>query len=262
MVNIDAKLTASAAHAPTPFQRFALNEQPEHILLSFVDDSVDFGFLRPNITRALESLVRNPALDLEALTRTGTLRDTIGRAKKPSEALVKVEVTVYGPRASAQATGEHLSRHKLWLQRPSQLRPGVVYENPQLISFPGLEYSEAEVLQPVGKGAPGRKAARGERLQSLVAGAFRSTRRAQGLRRVPGGPRVTGHLLELVFLFLSCLEYTLMTALGIKRRHRSLCGSASRATGRTSIACGAPRWSTASNCITPSPNICSCVSGC
>jgi SWI/SNF-related matrix-associated actin-dependent regulator of chromatin subfamily A3 len=142
MAVIDAKLTSSDQAPFQPYQSFTLTGQPDHVLLSFKNDRIEFGYLRSNMNKALGDLLSESTLEFEAVAPTITLRETIGRAKKASEAMVKVDINVYGPRSSALSVGQRLSAYKLWLQRPDHSRVGLPYDNPHVLDIPGIEPDE------------------------------------------------------------------------------------------------------------------------
>jgi hypothetical protein len=142
---LDARLSASAPYAP--YQRFALTELPDHIMLTFKPHGAgvsfspaqfppEFGYLRSHMKASLDRLLSRPDVEFEAVTPTASLREVIAGFKKSSDALVRVDVNVYGPRGQvAKTVGRTLTRSRLYLQTPDALRPDVPYENPQRISF-------------------------------------------------------------------------------------------------------------------------------
>jgi SWI/SNF-related matrix-associated actin-dependent regulator of chromatin subfamily A3 len=198
MLGIDAKLSNLKPDQPNEYQRFSLKAQPEHVLLSFKDDETEFGYLRPNLTKVLEKLMKDDsALDLEAVSRTLVLRETIARAKKPGDALVKVDINIYGPAASAGKVGQALSQQKWWLQRPGHHRRGMAYQNPHYLTFPDMEEIQAEAQREVGKKAgPGGRPDRGQQIRHLTTALYGRLRGDRDLSRVQGSRRVRRQLLE------------------------------------------------------------------
>jgi len=142
MATLDARLAETEPYAT--HQRFTLTELSDHIMLSFRDGpsnqteqpSRDFGYLRSHMKASLDNLLSRSDMEFEAVTNTSTLRSTISGFKKSSDALVRVDILVYGPRGHvAKTVGRTLSRNRLYLQTPEKSRSGIRYENPQMVSF-------------------------------------------------------------------------------------------------------------------------------
>ncbi|KAH6647230.1 SNF2 family N-terminal domain-containing protein [Truncatella angustata] len=175
---LDAKLRPT--QNTTLNQRFQLKDKTDHVQLSFADGT-EFGYLRGNYTKGLASYLASPTLYFEAIVGTDTLRETIGRAAKPSEALVRVNINVYGPPSEADDVGARLSEHKLWLQKPDHLFRDIEYKNPQVLEFEDLDLSLLD--QPMELLERGRAKPRTEEdhLLQTVHQVYNSTRRQDGL---------------------------------------------------------------------------------
>ena len=197
--SMDAKLKELAHGKPAGYiQKFKLNPNSVHILLS-LPDGTQFGFLRDNMTKALEPLLeQGSSVQFEAVESTAELSQQIGRASKPDEALVHVNINVYGPPDRATEIGDLLSEHKLYLQNPDQdqYRSQYPYQNPQKL-FPELEgRTTAEVLKTdVAGPAASRPRAEEERLRELVNEVQNCLTRANELQNAEGDRRLTRELL-------------------------------------------------------------------
>ncbi|KAJ0158674.1 putative matrix-associated actin-dependent regulator of chromatin subfamily [Colletotrichum tanaceti] len=210
------------------YQRFTLSEQQEHVLLAFRgsdggggsnsnsnssssnssssnddgDEATEFGYLRSGPGKTLGELLRadDDGLEFEPMAQTTVLRDTIGRAKKPVEAMVKVHINVYGPRAAAARVGGALSDGKLWLQKPDRARAGLPYENPHVLAIRKAEGASGDATattarQVHGDGDPssslssssssGRQP-REERLRLMMLEVYDSIQKRRHLRRQDG----------------------------------------------------------------------------
>ena len=87
---------------------------------------------------SLENLLSRSDVEFEGIAETGFLGDVVSRFRKASDALVPIDINVYGPRGDvATYVGRTLSRNRLYLQTPEASRSSVPYENPQKISFSG-----------------------------------------------------------------------------------------------------------------------------
>ncbi|ORY68436.1 SNF2 family N-terminal domain-containing protein [Pseudomassariella vexata] len=182
---LDTKLKPTEGRGPKQTQHFRLSEKPEHVLLSF-DDGTEFGLLRSSMTKHLSDMLRISELDFEAVAETKVLRDTIGRAQKPSEALIRVSINIYGPPNQANYVGDLLSSHKLWLQKPEYARRDLPYENPQVLVFEGLDASildtPVEMLQRVKVQAKPRTEE--EHLHQTISDVYNRSKRQEGLQQI------------------------------------------------------------------------------
>ncbi|KAI0127862.1 SNF2 family N-terminal domain-containing protein [Xylariales sp. AK1849] len=178
---LDAKLKPT--HGLTLTQRFHLKDKTDHILLSFLDET-EFGYLRANMTKGLGEMLAVPALYFEAVVGTDALRETIGRAQKPSEALVRVNINIYGLLSEADTVGSQLSFHKLWLQKPDNAIRDVTYKNPQVLEFEGIDSSMLE--KPSELLERGRPKPRTEEhhLRQTVTEVYNASKRQDGLVQI------------------------------------------------------------------------------
>jgi SWI/SNF-related matrix-associated actin-dependent regulator of chromatin subfamily A3 len=72
------------------------------------------------------------------------IRETISRATKEKEAIVRVQISVYGPRVTARAIGKQLSEQKIYLQRPDYVRGGADYDNPHVLKLADHQFPATE----------------------------------------------------------------------------------------------------------------------
>ncbi|KAK1765014.1 SNF2 family N-terminal domain-containing protein [Phialemonium atrogriseum] len=191
---IDSKLGKSSAG----YERFKLNEQQDHVLLCFPDDGEEFGYLRSGVGKTLAPLLAKSYVEFEPIATTSNLKETIGRANKPAEAMVKVGINVYGRRWAAAEVGDALSRGKLWLQKPGHTRRGVAYDNPHFLPLK-INGVQVQPVQPVSRvpneGLAGKKHREG-RLRKMVEEVYKSLGSTRHLDMVEGGNRVTAELLK------------------------------------------------------------------
>ncbi|KAF4456644.1 helicase-like transcription factor [Fusarium albosuccineum] len=193
MPSIDERLRAG-----DPMQHFVLKEHQDHAMIRFPDDDKEFGYLRSAEGKALKPLVTQQNVSLEPLALKPTLRDIIERAARPADAMVKVDINVYGPRSEASRVGKTLSQGKLWLQRPDHSRDNTAYENPQFlrIEFEGGEIQPLLPIEHVTNNGALRKKTREEQLRKMVEEVYKSVDNSRGFDLVDGGSRVTQQLLK------------------------------------------------------------------
>lgn len=179
-------------------RRFELNKQEDHILLCFHDDGKEFGYLRSGVGKTLAPLLANSYVEFEPIVLTPNPVETIGRAKKPAETVVKVDINVYGPRRAAAEVGDALSRGKLWLQKSGHARRGVVYDNPHFLPLKvnGIQMQAIQPVNQIANDGLARKKHRKERLRKMVEEVYKSLDNTRHLDMVEGGDRVTRKLLK------------------------------------------------------------------
>ncbi|KAK1597107.1 SNF2 family domain-containing protein [Colletotrichum navitas] len=188
-------------HAPpgqTPCQRFTLSENRDHVVLVFRDDpdATEFGYLRSGPGKTLARLLAQEGLEFDSVAQTTTLRETIGRAKKPVEAMVKVDINIYGPRSRAHETGKTLSEGKLYLQMPDHARSGLPYENPHMLRIKDAEHMVTEAARGVNSRAPTGRQPREERLRDMMLEVYQSIQNKRHLRREDGAKGLKHELQE------------------------------------------------------------------
>uniref|UniRef100_A0A0B7KCA3 RING-type domain-containing protein n=1 Tax=Bionectria ochroleuca TaxID=29856 RepID=A0A0B7KCA3_BIOOC len=190
---IDVRLRA----ADSIYQRFELSNEQDHIIIRFPENKEKFGYLRSGETKII-SQVLSHNVTFEPVALKAVLREVIGRAHRPADAMVKLDINVYGPRQESSRVSDALSRGKLWLQRPDHTREGIIYENPHFLKLKingGQERTLLPVEHVVGHTAP-RRNVREEQLRKLVEEVYQSVDNSRELERVDGGARVTQQLLR------------------------------------------------------------------
>ncbi|KAI1488686.1 SNF2 family N-terminal domain-containing protein [Biscogniauxia mediterranea] len=191
---IDDKLGKGEAS----YECFNLNKMKNHILLCFHDDNEEFGYLRSGVGKTLAPLLNSSCVELEPIAPTSNLKETIGRAQKPSEAMVKVDINLYGQRRAAAEVGDVLSGGKLWLQKPDHARRGMVYDNPHFLPIK-INGVQVQSVQPENQDSNERvvkKKNREEQLRSMVKEVYKSVDNSRHLDVVEGGNIVARKLLK------------------------------------------------------------------
>lgn len=194
MQNIDGKLGKSSAG----YEYFKLKQQEAHVVLCFHDDGEKFGYLRSGVGKTLIPLLAKSDVEFEPIVRTSNLKERIGRAKKPAEAWVEVDINTYGPRRAASEVGNALSQGKLWLQKSGHARCGVVYDNPHFLPLKinGVQVQSVQSVNKVANEGLASKKHRERRLREMVEEVYKSLDNTRHLDMVEGGNRVTRRLLK------------------------------------------------------------------
>ncbi|KAL7942560.1 SNF2 family N-terminal domain-containing protein [Trichoderma barbatum] len=182
------------------YQCFKLKAQDGRVILYFNDTGENFGQMRSAESATLSALLDHEFLNIEfePIVATSDLMEIIARANKPTDAVVKFDINIYGPQSAGIKVGNELTSGKLWLQKPGHLREGVIYDNPHFLRLEtnGLPpQSKPHIRQVTSQGSSSRKK-REDRLRKMVEEVYDSLHRARQLDAVDGGEGVVSGLLE------------------------------------------------------------------
>jgi SWI/SNF-related matrix-associated actin-dependent regulator of chromatin subfamily A3 len=193
MLDVDAKLNADNRSPVNDYYTFSIEKSLTQLVLRF-QDGTEFGHLNTHTSKALEGLTDQPSIQLDALGPTLTLRETIGRATKASDAVVRVNINVYGSKEASKEAGCHLSVHKVYLQRPDKQRPGTVYDNPHVLKFSDMQMSSPEYQLEI---TPHHILTRddAEHFRKTISNVYASLTRGTKLNRIEGDRRLGTQLL-------------------------------------------------------------------
>lgn len=194
MAEIDKRLTAncSLGQGPRGFQEFKIQTEGATTNLIFPGGG-RLGILDQHSAEALKPLLEQPKLEFNAFAEINAIRSTIGRARKSTDAVIRVNININGPKTIAQKLGQDMSNRKVWLQRP--LIMTFPYHNPHVIEFPGLEYHQAQALEAEIATPTSQKKQSFEDLQRSVAEVYSTLGRDKDLLRVEGDRRLKTQLL-------------------------------------------------------------------
>lgn len=201
MTTLDNRLRSESHRHPnsnsstTVFNISESNDRQETLNIQFPDGNV-FGHLNMHASKALKPLMSNADyadIKLEAFAVTKTLINIINRAKKATEAAVKVNINVYGPQSRMNTVADQLCQSKHWLQMPFYRRANTIYRNPHI-----LEMSEflvhvngvRENLQAIINKTEPRQT-----IQQQLDRVFLSLKRNEALREIEGDARLVSSLL-------------------------------------------------------------------
>lgn len=189
MQTIFSKLDKSEAG----LERFKLEKRENHVILRFSDTSEDFGQVRSNVGTTLSSLLGNKSsnVEFEPIVSTSYLMDIIGRANRPSEAIVKVDINVYGPQLTAMKVGDDLSSGKLWLQKPSNMRCEIIYDNPHFLRLKlnGVQIQPKQPAKQIFREGSSSRRKRETQLRNMLEEVYTSIQTRE-INAVEGGDRV------------------------------------------------------------------------
>lgn len=193
MAQLDKVLAASA---PSPIHGHTLLtlSRPETQFLVTFEDGQVLGEVNEKLEDALSRFAeRRSCLDFEVFAPVRAVRETIARAEKEKDAIVRVQISMYGPRKMKQEVGQELSQHKIYLQSPDYVRAGVEYDNPHVLKLSNRLYSNANVKIIAGESPPEKSA--NELLEETIAEVYSSLTRNQHLQGLEGDERLKTSLL-------------------------------------------------------------------
>jgi SWI/SNF-related matrix-associated actin-dependent regulator of chromatin subfamily A3 len=193
MSGIDAMLNASNQSQAAGTYTFRIEKSSAQLFLTF-PDGTEFGVLNNHIAKALEDIVEQPSVQFDALAHILTLRETIGRATKASDAVVRVNINVYGPKEAGKDVGRHLSAKKVYLQRPDQQRPGSIYDNPHVLKLPDMQMPRID-YNSKGTNDSSLRSDNFEHFRKTISDVYGSLKRGSKLKRVEGDNRLRTPLL-------------------------------------------------------------------
>ena len=189
-----AKLSSKLAEGKTDIQALRLRFTIDRVYVEFLDET-QFGYLRANMTTAFNPLRDIEKVEFEVIVMAPRIRKQIDQMKKAGDAIIQVDINIYGPRNKALTAGETLSKGKAFLQRPDNHRRQVPYENPHVIKFADIEPIDQteEAQQNI---TEVEERTQTEMVQDVVAEVHRSLHRAEGLQRAVGDQRLKTALLK------------------------------------------------------------------
>jgi len=192
MLDLESKLRNidEASH------RMSILKSNEQFLVVFFD-GVEMGQLNAQLEKAFDSILQQQQhIDFEVLAPTRQIRETIGKTTKEKDAIVRVNINIYGSRDCAQQVGQQLSKHKIYLQRPDDVRNGVVYDNPHelKLKLPNfqLPYNDCVTNSNVEVQTVSDKA---EAFKKTISNVYSSLTRGQKLIGLDGDGRLKTQLL-------------------------------------------------------------------
>jgi SWI/SNF-related matrix-associated actin-dependent regulator of chromatin subfamily A3 len=194
MAELDKRLSVSAA---SPIQGHMLMQvvKPDSRFLVAFDDGAILGEINASLEKVLSDIFEQQyLLDFEVFAPIRAIRETISRANKEKDAVVRVQINIYGPRKIAHEIGRELSQAKLYLQCPDYVRGGVNYDNPHMLKLEGdqgqlpvTSVNEEEVVV---------EQTADETMKETIAEVFSSLTRDKNLQGLEGDNRLKTQLLE------------------------------------------------------------------
>lgn len=163
-----------------------------HLGLYFADGG-EFAILNTQISKVLVDVLELPSIDCEVLADGVSVRDTVRTAKKANDALVRVNINIYGSPDIRNELAQLFSKHKTWLQHPEHQRPDTEYDNPHLLTFPDVSLTEVD--KPVMAMTSDEFVQdKEEKFQQAISEVYASLKRDSRLKTIEGDTRLTALL--------------------------------------------------------------------
>lgn len=146
MAELDKRLSASTT-SPIHGHTLMYVTKPENQYIITFDDGAVLGEVNASLEQALKGIAEQQfSLDFEVFAPVRAIRETISRATKEKDAIVRVQINMYGPRSSANGVGRELSQMKIYLQSPDYVRDGTEYDNPHVLKLANHRCSLPEAV--------------------------------------------------------------------------------------------------------------------
>jgi SWI/SNF-related matrix-associated actin-dependent regulator of chromatin subfamily A3 len=199
MADLDGRLKSSEASPISGHTLLTITKLDGQFFVTFGDGAV-LGEVNASLEQALASISEQQyTLDFEVFAPVRAIRETITKATKEKDAIVRVQISVYGPRSFADGVGQELSRQKVYLQSPDYVRPGTDYDNPHVLKLTDLQTPLPLNPTFADETATGKVA--DDDLKKTISNVYSSLTRDQNLRGLEGDERLRTPLLPWVILY-------------------------------------------------------------
>ena len=141
MAVLESKLKSDSSCPIPGHYQMCLKKREERYAIVFPDETT-LGEVNAQLETALKALFeQHYQLGFEVFAPIQPIRETISRATKQKEAIVRVNINLYGPQTSSKDVGDELSKYKIYLQRPDYIKAGLEYDNPHVLKLAGFQLS-------------------------------------------------------------------------------------------------------------------------
>ncbi|KAK3202497.1 hypothetical protein GRF29_161g1443260 [Pseudopithomyces chartarum] len=196
MSKVDTKLGTGGGHPVPGHYQVVINHREDRYLVIF-NDGTPLGEVNAQLEAALSGIAEQQyRVDLEVFAPIRPIRETISRAVKEKEAVVRVNINLYGPRSAAKDIGLELSTQKIYLQRPDYVKPGLAYDNPHFLKLGGIQPSfQGQDVELRDEKLPESEVEKAEAFQNTINNIYSSLTRGQNLAGIEGDDRIKTKLL-------------------------------------------------------------------
>ncbi|KAH7386875.1 SNF2 family N-terminal domain-containing protein [Phaeosphaeria sp. MPI-PUGE-AT-0046c] len=193
MLDLDNKLSA-AAPSPIPGHALLNITRPDTQWFVTFDDGHVLGEVNVSLEQALNSITEQRyMLEFEVFAPVRAIRETISRATKDKDAIVRVQISIYALPSIAQHIGRELSKLKIYLQRPDYLRKGAEYDNPHELKLVHRPNSGLDIMIQAEDISSEKVVS--DTLKQTIAEVYSSLTRDKNLKGLEGDERLKTRLL-------------------------------------------------------------------
>ena len=193
MSQINVKVNSGNIYQVSGQCIFGVKKSTTQVVLTFTDGS-EFAHLNTHMAKVLGGVIDLPSVQLEALANLNTLRETIGKATKASDAIVRVNINLYGSKETRKDVGQCLSAGKIYLQHPDQRRTTSAYDNPHVLVLPGMQNQIVDII-PQEEAEDMLRGDDADQFRKAISDVYGSLKRSSHLKRVVGDDRLRTSLL-------------------------------------------------------------------
>ncbi len=192
MSHLDTKLRSPDILRKANNYVLTIERSVAHLALYFADGG-EFAILNTQISKVLVNVLELPSIDFEVLADGLSVRDTVRTAKKANDALVRVNINIYGSPEIRNDLAHLFSKHKTWLQHPEHQRLDTAYDNPHLLTFPDVSLPEVDKLD-MAVVSDELAQDKDEKFQQAISEVYASLKRDSRLEAIEGDARLTALL--------------------------------------------------------------------
>jgi hypothetical protein len=192
MIELDKKLSTGGSSLLEGYYTMDLASSAEEVLVTF-PDGTPMGEINTQLEKAFEAM-KELLLQCEILAPITAIRETIGRATKSKDAIVRVNIIIYGSRRNAGQVGRELSKYKIYLQRPDYIRNGLTYDNPHFLKLHNVQQCQDGSTSQSGDHRL-VDAENTDSFKKTISDIYSSLKRADRLEGLEGDKRLTTSLL-------------------------------------------------------------------
>ncbi|KAJ4302642.1 hypothetical protein N0V90_001531 [Kalmusia sp. IMI 367209] len=197
MSTVDSRLGTGGGHPIPGHYQMVVSRCEERYLIGF-QDGTPLGEANAQLEAALSGIAEQQHhVDLEVFAPIRPIRETISRATKEKDAVVRVNINIYGPRSITRAIGLELSNQKIYLQRPDYIKPGSSYDNPHVLKLETFQQPfNDQNIELQGEKKLESEVQKAEAFQKTLNTIYSSLTRGQTLSGLEGDDRLKTPLLE------------------------------------------------------------------
>ncbi|KAF2680196.1 hypothetical protein K458DRAFT_373918 [Lentithecium fluviatile CBS 122367] len=196
MSELHSKLNHGGGYPVPGHYQLSITKCDQQFTVTFPDGS-GLGQVNAQLEKALTGIAEQQhCVELEVFAPIRPIQETIGRANKKGEAIVRVNINVYGTRTAAYSIGQEFSSHKIYLQRPDYIRPNIAYENPHMLKLANFQPSTINnVIEAHDEKLPNNDPRKDEAFAKTISTIYASLTRNQTLVGLEGDDRLKTKLL-------------------------------------------------------------------